>query len=228
MYLCIGLLLSTLSADAGHYSSKQPKEIRGLGKSKFATPPVSVLRPTTPDSCKDTPSAQVWVKFKQDRDGKPHDVQVVWTNIDDTTYEQTAKELIETKTFTPSVAKGTVPNWWRYHIVLFRSLSADVCRMDSTLNDSVKFTDAPILIAFGNPNYPPDALEPGVSTLVWITCFVDSEGKVVEAKLRQSCGNQKVDDAVVEAAYRSTYSPALRFGKPVPVWVSYPVKWRRI
>ncbi len=229
-YVFITFILIAAGASAiaaGHYSAEQPKEIRGLGQSKFATPPVSVLRPSASDSCKDIPSAQVWVKFRMDRNGKPHGVQVVWSDIDDTTYEQTAKELVATKTFTPSAAKGTVPNWWRYHIVLFRSLSAEVCTMDSTLSDSVSFTDAPIMIASGYLDVPHDALEQGDSVSVWVVCRVNPEGYVDSVKVRSRSGNDRFDAAAVDAAYQSRFAPALRFGKPVAVWVTYPYKYRR-
>ncbi len=228
VYFTVILIAAGASAlAAGHYSFEPPKEIRSLGQSKFASPRVSVLRPNLPDSCKDAPLAQVWVKFRMDSDGRPHDVQVVWSSIDDTTYEKSAMELVEAKTFTPSSAKGTVPQWWRYHIVLFRSQSEDLCQMDSTLSDSVRFTDVPIIIASGKLEVPRDALEQGDSVSVWVVCRVNSEGNVDSALVRDRSGNDRFDAAAIDAAYRSRFAPALRFGKPVSVWVTYQYKYRR-
>ena len=78
-----------------------------------------------------------------------------------------------------------------------------------------------------NPVYPEKAKSSGKSAIVWIQAYVDGEGRVKDARIVKSSGNDLgFDEAALDAAYKNVYRPAIQNGAPVPVWVSYKVDFK--
>lgn len=74
--------------------------------------------------------------------------------------------------------------------------------------------------------YPEIAQLSGREATVWIKALVDKEGKVREARIAKSSGsNAGFDENALEAAYKFLYKPAIQNGEPIPVWVTYAVKF---
>ena len=75
------------------------------------------------------------------------------------------------------------------------------------------------------PEYPAAARRAGVEGRVIVRAWVDAEGTVREVQVLAGL-DPLVDQAAVEAVERWTFSPALKEGRPVPVWVTVPLTFR--
>ncbi len=76
------------------------------------------------------------------------------------------------------------------------------------------------------PEYPRLAKQAGITGVVWVNALVDEEGKVIKAIVAKSSGTVSLDEAAVKAAYKNRYKPGIQNGRPVKVWVTYPVEFK--
>jgi protein TonB len=85
----------------------------------------------------------------------------------------------------------------------------------------------PTIVKEEKPVYPEVALLTNREATVWVKALVDKEGKVREARIAKSSGmNVGFDEAALEAAYKNIYKPAIQNGRPVAIWVTYPVEFK--
>ena len=85
-----------------------------------------------------------------------------------------------------------------------------------------KVARLPEFVARVKPVYPPQAKLKGKEAEVLVEVYIDTEGKPRKVVLLRS-GGSDFDAATLEAAYRSTFRPAIaKDGKPVPVRVQIP------
>lgn len=75
------------------------------------------------------------------------------------------------------------------------------------------------------PNYPEMARTAGIEGQAVVEALVDVDGKVADARILKSAGNTALDQAAVEAAMRSTFTPAKQRDQAVRVWVSIPFRF---
>lgn len=80
------------------------------------------------------------------------------------------------------------------------------------------------------PKYPRDLKKQGYSGKVILKLLIDENGMVILAQ--PSSGGQKLDKigillikAALESAIQTEFYPARQKGKPVKVWVSYPIRF---
>jgi TonB family protein len=94
-------------------------------------------------------------------------------------------------------------------------------------NDFV-ITDTPAMMKSQIvPIYPADARDKNMEAVVWVKALVDDLGLVVEAKIMKcSAKDLGFEEAALEAAKKSEFSPAMKDGKPVSVWVAYKVEFK--
>jgi protein TonB len=71
--------------------------------------------------------------------------------------------------------------------------------------------------------YPKLLKEAGIGGTVNVWVFIDAAGKVKNAQVQKSSGNQSLDDAALRAAQEFEFTPALNRDKRVPVWVAIPI-----
>ena len=91
----------------------------------------------------------------------------------------------------------------------------------------VSAEELPTLIKEVKPVYPEVALLTNREATVWVKALVDKEGKVREVRVAKSSGmNVGFDEAALEAAYKNFYKPAIQNGRPVAIWVTYPVEFK--
>ncbi len=83
----------------------------------------------------------------------------------------------------------------------------------------------PEMIHKENPVYPSLARQAGITGTVWVKALVDEEGKVRRAIVAKTSGTVSLDEAAVEAALKCQYKPGIQNGRPVAVWVTYPVEF---
>jgi protein TonB len=80
-------------------------------------------------------------------------------------------------------------------------------------------------ISVPTPAYPELARQAGIEGQTVIKALVNVDGSVTEAEVLKSSGNQSLDAAAVEAAYKARFTPAKQRDQPVRVYVSIPYRF---
>lgn len=75
-------------------------------------------------------------------------------------------------------------------------------------------------------SYPDELKTDGVSGTVIVWVFIDTEGRVRNAAVKESSGHEALDRAALEAVRDFQFEPALQKDEPVPVWFSMPITYR--
>lgn len=75
------------------------------------------------------------------------------------------------------------------------------------------------------PTYPDMARTAGIEGQAVVEALVDTDGAVADARILKPSGNASLDQAAVDAAMRSKFSPAKQRDKAVRVWVSIPFRF---
>jgi protein TonB len=75
------------------------------------------------------------------------------------------------------------------------------------------------------PTYPDMARTAGIEGQAVVEALVDVDGSVADARILKSSGNTSLDQAAVDAALRSKFSPAYQRDQAVRVWVSIPFRF---
>ena len=93
--------------------------------------------------------------------------------------------------------------------------------------DKFVYTDElPALVRAVEPIYPEIAREAGVEGTVKVQILVGLDGRVIRAIIAPRGSVPMLDDAALEAARASVFTPALANGKPVKVWVGQQYRFR--
>jgi len=93
------------------------------------------------------------------------------------------------------------------------------------------FTNPPVLtnrdevIAALEAEYPPLLRDAGVegTTNIWV--YIDAEGQVGRLSVKQSSGNDALDDAALRVAAKFRFGPAKNGDTLVAVWISLPIQF---
>jgi periplasmic protein TonB len=91
--------------------------------------------------------------------------------------------------------------------------------------ENVEFDKEPVALKRVNPTYPEEAKKKGLEGTVYVSLWVDREGKIQEAKVLKS-DNAVFEKPAIDAAKQWNFSPALKNGKPVDVWLTVPFKFK--
>jgi len=83
----------------------------------------------------------------------------------------------------------------------------------------------PRFVHRSNPVYPPSMKRQGKEGVVMIEALVDATGKVRKVDVVESAG-ELFDQAAIAAIQGSTFIPANTNGKPVPVLLRVPIRFR--
>jgi protein TonB len=93
--------------------------------------------------------------------------------------------------------------------------------------DVFVYTDElPALVRKVEPRYPDLAREAGIEGTVTVQILVGLDGRVLRAIIAPRGSVLMLDEAALEAARASVFTPALANGKPVKVWVSQQYRFR--
>lgn len=90
--------------------------------------------------------------------------------------------------------------------------------------DFVYYEQAPFPVKCDPPVYPELARRAGIQGIVWYKAWVTKEGTVKQVVITKS-PSELLNQAVIDAAMKCTYHPALSHGVPVAVWVSTSFKF---
>ncbi len=74
--------------------------------------------------------------------------------------------------------------------------------------------------------YPRVLQEAGIGGRVEVWAFIETNGVVTKAQVKESSGYEKLDEAAVAAVREFEFRPALLMDRNVPVWVVLPVTFR--
>ena len=75
------------------------------------------------------------------------------------------------------------------------------------------------------PDYPRDALMNEEQGNVLISVFVNTDGKVKDAKVKKSSGSRSLDRAASKAFSLCTFKPAMKNGEPQESWYAIPYEF---
>jgi TonB family protein len=98
---------------------------------------------------------------------------------------------------------------------------------EGDLVEMVTGVTKPEVITRTKPNYPPAALKQKVEGTVVLSLLVTEGGKVGDVKvLRPAGGATGLNEAAIAAVKKWTFRPALKAGKKVKIWVTYPIVFK--
>ena len=84
----------------------------------------------------------------------------------------------------------------------------------------------PEIIETVAPDYPELAQKAGLAGKVTIQALVDTSGIVRRVMVAKSSGVPMLDAAAEKAAWKCRYKPGIQSGRPIRVWVTYPVLFK--
>ncbi len=121
---------------------------------------------------------------------------------------------------------------FRFILVLFVAVMLSGTRLsfsqaedETPPPDFVEFEKAPEIIKTVTPRYPELARRAGMEGTVFVRVWVDREGKPRTVEIQKS-GAEIFNQPAIEAAEQMRFSPAMKDGKPVSVWVAMPFKFK--
>lgn len=91
--------------------------------------------------------------------------------------------------------------------------------------DGVQVDKEPGLVKNAMPVYPEEALKSGLEGTVYVKICVSTEGKVMDAVIQKS-DDEIFNQASLDAAKQFQFTPAVKDGTPVSVWVTVPFKYK--
>jgi len=74
--------------------------------------------------------------------------------------------------------------------------------------------------------YPEIAREAGIEGTVTIKALIGRDGVIREAEVFSGLPKTGLDEAALAAVLQTTFHPAMQMGRPVPVYMSIPIKFR--
>jgi len=75
-------------------------------------------------------------------------------------------------------------------------------------------------------NYPRSLQDAGIGGTVVLWLHVDRQGNVQDARVEQSSGQERLDQAAISVVNQVRFSPALNRDERVAVWVQFPVTFQ--
>ncbi|HET9983126.1 MAG TPA: energy transducer TonB [Longimicrobiales bacterium] len=74
--------------------------------------------------------------------------------------------------------------------------------------------------------YPLELLQAGIGGRVVLWFLIDERGDVRKLVLKETSGQPRLDSAAVDVGQAMRFTPALKNGQTVPVWVALPIQFR--
>ncbi len=83
----------------------------------------------------------------------------------------------------------------------------------------------PVLVKIVVPLYPESAVQKKISGTVWVNVLVDERGSVKSVRTLKSDA-EELNQAALDAARKYLFLPGIYRNKPIPVWVSIPIRFK--
>lgn len=91
--------------------------------------------------------------------------------------------------------------------------------------DFVDYDTAPQVVKSVQPVYPEIARKAGLEGTVWVKIWVGKDGKPKKIVIQKSA-SEIFDQPSIDAAMQFLFTPAIKNGRPVDVWVLIPFHFR--
>jgi protein TonB len=93
-------------------------------------------------------------------------------------------------------------------------------------DEFIPYDEGPVAVRQPRPIYPPLAMKAGMEAVIWLKILIDKEGIVRDVMVIKSSEKEAgFEEAATDAAYKSSWKPAIANGQPVAVWVTYKVEF---
>jgi len=139
---------------------------------------------------------------------------VCYSSLSEIKLEEADARSTQTAQNETMMARGTWVNQW-----LFWNRADDDL---PAFGEFVSYDVPPKFIKKVSPKYPPRARLLGISGEVRVNVLVDKLGRVRDVRIYMDSGTGVgFEAASIKAARHSLFSPALRDGQPIAVWIIY-------
>jgi len=94
-------------------------------------------------------------------------------------------------------------------------------------DEFIPVDEYPECINLPMPEYPEMARRAGLEGWVWMSVYVGTTGKALKAEVIESSESRAgFEEAAIEAALKSVWTPGLQNNNPVGCWVTYKVEFK--
>ena len=203
--------------------------------------PMPISKPAVkyPESAiRDSVEGDVFLMVLLGKDGKVRQVEV---DRGPEIFHKAAIEAVEAMVWEPATHKGDPVSVWIAYPFRFKlrsggSVSAmgserppnlvnrRPVRLATESGDSIHVDKLPSPIGSPQPVYPESAIRDSLEGVVRLQILVGEDGRV--KKVRVIEGEEPFNKAAIEASKKSVWEPAIYKGKPVGVWVAFPVRFK--
>jgi TonB family protein len=178
--------------------------------------------------------ATVWIKSLINKEGEVEKAVISKPSGSKAGFDKAALEAGYKNKFTPAIKDGKPVAVWITYKVAF-VLDKDKTELKAPIENEEYFPkpdefipveQMPEMIYEKVPVYPELAKNAGMEATVWIKSLINKKGEVVKAFVFKSSGSEVgFDESALKAAYKCKFTPAIKNGKPVAVWITYCVEF---
>ena len=93
-------------------------------------------------------------------------------------------------------------------------------------DDGIAVDVSPVPTQSINPSYPSDARAAGLEGTVWLKVYIGTDGVPQKADVVKS-DHQELNQSAIDAAMQWRFTPAMREGNPIAVWVAIPFRFKK-
>ena len=145
-------------------------------------------------------------------------------------FDSLALAMVKRARFAPArVEDGVVPVWVMLPVQLTRRAAAVPGPQDPSRPYFTPYTKKPELANRADvaralvQNYPPDLRAQGVGGTVQVWLFLNQDGAVERALLKQGSNTPQLDEAALRVARMMLFVPAENRGQKTAVWIAVPI-----
>lgn len=145
-------------------------------------------------------------------------------------FDSLALAMVTRARFAPARVQDTVvPVWVMLPVQLTRRAASTPGPQDPSRPYFTPYTKKPELANRADvaralvQNYPPDLRAQGVGGTVQVWLFVNQDGVVERAQVKQTSNAPQLDDAALRVARMMLFSPAENRGQKTAVWIAVPI-----
>jgi len=201
-----------------------PEELKDTPCMKIAVPWTVVYPGYTEQAREKEIEADVWIRLKVDRDGIVTEADVAHSSAPGYGLEDSALFAVAAMDFEPSKKRRREIRCCRVKFRLSQE-ATDIWNMYGAGNED-STEEYPEMVYSHNPDFPSEALKQGCGGTVWIKVIVGRTGSVVAALIDKESGTDcGLEEAALKAARKCRFKPGKINGKPIPVWVKYPLEF---
>jgi TonB family protein len=229
MVFCISVGFAQ-QKDKKKTKDENPKEYVDLKKHPE---PLTQIKPVYPETLKLAGvQGKVFIETLVDEKGNVVETKVLKTENE--ALCQPAIDAIKKTKFSPAISKENkkVKSWVVIPIAFKLEEKKDggisennnLEESDPDINAFIAVEKYPEVKESGEPVYPEEAKKNGIEGKVFVKVLIDKNGSAKKAVILKS-DNEIFNNAAIDAAKSSKFSPAMQKGKPIAVWVVLPYRF---